>query len=177
MLLGHVFERFAEQTPVCVAVRGLLEMALNEEALDQLFGQVADRQYQQDLLFSTCVDVMATVVCRTQRSVNAAYNAATPALGVSIQALYDKLAHVEVATSAAVVRHTASRLEPLIRQLHGELPPLVPGYRVKILDGNHLTRTQRRLKPLRNVAAGPLPGQNAGGTRPGVGTGTRRCLR
>lgn len=159
MLLGRVFERFAEQTPVCVAVRGLMESALNAPALDALFGQMAHRQYEQDLLFSTCVDLMAGVVCRTHRSVNAAYHASPTAVGVSVQALYDKLARVEPETSAALVRHTASRLAPVIQHLKGALPALVPGYRVKILDGNHLTRTQRRLKSLRNVAAGPLPGQ------------------
>lgn len=159
MLLGCVFERFAEQTPVCVAVRGLMESAMNAEALDALFGQMADRQYEQDLLFSTCVDLMGGVVCRTHRSVNAAYNASRTAVGVSVQALYDKLARVEPGTAAALVRHTASRLGPVIHQMKGALPALVPGYRVKILDGNHLTRTQRRLKPLRDVAAGPLPGQ------------------
>jgi len=30
---------------------------------------------------------------------------------------------------------------------------------VKVLDGNHLGKTQRRLQPLRDVVAGPLPGQ------------------
>lgn len=159
MLLGPVFERFAEQTPVCVAVRALMESALNAAALDQLFGQIADRQYERDRLFSTCVDLMAGVVCRTHRSANAAYNASAPAVGVSVQALYDKLARVEPETSAELVRHTAGRLRPVILEMKGELPPLVPGYRVKILDGNHLARAQRRLKPLRDVAAGPLPGQ------------------
>lgn len=158
MLLGSVFDQFVAQAPVCVAVRATMEWALNSETLDTLFGKVAKRQYQQDLLFSTCVDLMAAVVCRTHRSVNAAYNAA-PAVGVSVQAVYDKLAGVEPETSAELVRQTARRLQTVIRQMKGELPPLVPGYRVKVLDGNHLTRTQRRLKPLRNVAAGPLPGQ------------------
>jgi hypothetical protein len=159
MLLGPIFERFAEQTPVCVATRALMETALNEPALDELFGQTAERQYEKELLFSTCVDVMASVVCRTHRSVNAAYQASPEEIGVSIQSLYEKLAGIETETSAELVRHTARRLEPLIRQMQGELPALVPGYRVKILDGNHLTRTQRRLQPLRDVAAGPLPGQ------------------
>lgn len=157
MLLGQIWERFAERTPVCVAVRALMESALNAEALDALFGQVSERQYERDLLFSTCVDLMGGVVSRTHRSVNAAYNAS--AIGVSVQALYDKLKRVGPKTSAELVRHTARRLEPVIREMKGELPALVPGWRVKILDGNHLTRTHRRIKSLRDVAAGPLPGQ------------------
>jgi hypothetical protein len=152
-----MYERFAEQVPVCVAARGLMEWALNPPALDELFGRTADRQYEHELLFSTCVDLMGSVVSRTHRSVNAAYNAA--AVGVSVQALYDKLARVEPGTSAQLVRHTADRLAPVIRATGGELPALVPGWRVKVLDGNHLARTQRRIKPLRDVAAGPLPGQ------------------
>jgi hypothetical protein len=159
MLLGALFERFAQETPVCVAVRTLMEWALAPEALDELFGRTAVRQYEHELLFSTCVDLMAGVVCRTHRSVNAAYQVSSAVVGVSVQSLYDKLAGIEPQTSAELVRHTARRLEPVIRQLNGALPAVVPGYRMKILDGNHLTRTQRRLKPLRNVAAGPLPGQ------------------
>jgi hypothetical protein len=41
----------------------------------------------------------------------------------------------------------------------GEVPALLPGYRVRILDGNHLAGTQHRLKELRTTAAGALPGQ------------------
>ncbi len=43
--------------------------------------------------------------------------------------------------------------------MNGTSPPLVAGYRVKVWDGNHLTKTERRLPVLRDVAAGPLPGQ------------------
>jgi len=157
MLLGCMYERFAEQTPVCVAARGVMEVALNAAALDELFGRVAGRQYEHELLFSTCVDLMGGVVCRTHRSVNAAH--AASAVGVSVQALYDKLARLEPETSAHLVRHTADRLAPVIRRMRGELPAPVPGWRVKILDGNHLARTQRRIGALRDVAAGPLPGQ------------------
>jgi hypothetical protein len=35
---------------------------------------------------------------------------------------------------------------------------LLRGYRVKILDGNHLAKTEHRLKELRTIGAGPLPG-------------------
>lgn len=159
MLLEPVFKLFVEQVPVCVGVRGIMEWALNAEAVDGLFGRVADVQYQRELLFSTCVDLMATVVCRTHKSVNVAYQRSQPAVGVSVQSLYDKLKGIEPQTSAELVRHTAQRLGPLIRRMKGTSPPLIAGYRVKVLDGNHLTKTERRLKVLRDVAAGPLPGQ------------------
>ncbi len=57
------------------------------------------------------------------------------------------------------MRDTAGRLQPLIRQLDATLPDLVPGYRVKILDGNHLAATEHRIKPTRASHAAPLPGQ------------------
>jgi hypothetical protein len=37
-------------------------------------------------------------------------------------------------------------------------PEWLPGYRVKIIDGNHLPRSERRLKELRALNAAPLPG-------------------
>jgi hypothetical protein len=43
--------------------------------------------------------------------------------------------------------------------MKGDLAPLLPGFRVRILDGNHLSGTDRRLKVLRGTTAGALPGQ------------------
>ena len=48
----------------------------------------------------------------------------------------------------------------MIRELGGALPDLLPGYRVKILDGNCLAKTEHRLGELRTLAAGPLPGKS-----------------
>lgn len=159
MLLGKLFDRFVEQAPICVAARATLEAALNPAALDSLFGRTAERQYHRELLFSTCVDLMGLVVSRTHRSINAAYQASAAEIAVSIKSVYAKLANVEPLTSAALVRHTAGRLAPVIRRMKGQLPLPLKGFHTKILDGNHLERTQRRIKPLRDVAAGPLPGQ------------------
>jgi IS4 transposase len=36
---------------------------------------------------------------------------------------------------------------------------LLPGFRIRILDGNHLAATDHRLGELRDIGAGPLPGQ------------------
>ena len=40
------------------------------------------------------------------------------------------------------------------------LSPWLPGYRARVLDGNHITSTERRLDVLRECSAGPLPGQS-----------------
>ena len=159
MLLGKMFERFAALAPVCVAVRAVLESALCPRELDDLFTKTAQQQYTRTLLFSTCVELMATVVCRVHRTLHAAYQASLEEIAVSIRSVYAKLEHLEPGISSELVRHTARKLTPVIGEMKGALPPLLRGYHVKILDGNHLAGTQRRLKPLRDVAAGALPGQ------------------
>jgi hypothetical protein len=159
MLLNAVFERFAKKSPVTVMTRVLLEHALGIEALDALFAEHAERQYTKQLLFSSLVDLMGLVVCRIQPSVSAAYQAMQDDLPATLSALYAKLDGTEPEVAAVLVRDTAARLSPVIDELGGQLPPLLPGYRVKIIDGNHLAATDRRLAELRESKAGPLPGQ------------------
>ena len=142
-----------------VAVRGTLEYALDANALDALFDDVTGQRKDRQLLFSTCVDLMTTVVCRVKPSINAAYEA-DDHITVSVSAVYRRLSRLRTAAGRQLVQHTAARLEPIIRQSGWANPDLLPGYRVKILDGNHLAHTQRRIKPLRNVIAGPLPGHS-----------------
>ena len=72
---------------------------------------------------------------------------------------YNKLDNLETGISAAMVGTTAERLETVVTTMGGTLPPLLPGYRIKILDGNHLAATEHRIKELRTIRAGALPGQ------------------
>lgn len=159
MLFDKVFERFASKTPVTVMLRGVLERTLAAEPLERLFAATAERQYTRELLFATTVEVMADVACRVYPSVNAAYTDHEPHIGVSIRALSDKLSRMEPAIGEQLVRHTATPLKPLMKRLKATRPALVNGYTTKILDGNHLGASERRLKELRDGAAGPLPGQ------------------
>jgi Transposase DDE domain len=159
MLLDAVLGRFLDQSPMTVAVRSTLEYALDADALDALFDHTAGPRRDRQLLFSTCFDLMTTVVCRVKPSIHAAYQAADH-INVSVSAIYRRLARVRTDAGRQLVRHTAQRLEPIIRQAGWATPDALPGYRVKILDGNHLAHTQRRIKPLRDVAAGPLPGHS-----------------
>jgi Transposase DDE domain len=159
MMLPKIFERFMNGSPVTVMLRGILEHALPAKDIDQLFTDTAEQQYTRELLFSSVVDLMGEVVCRIRPSVHASYQAGPTKFGVSLRAVYDKLEHTEPGVSAALVAHTARKLAPVIERLGGGVPPLLRGYRVRILDGNHLAGTEHRLKELRPLAAGALPGQ------------------
>jgi len=161
MILSKAFEKFAEGTPVCVMIRGSLEYALPEQFVNDLFEGTAQRQYTRELLFSDVVDVMGGVVCQVFPSVHAAYQKQCERFSVSRRALYGKINHVEPRVTRELVVQTAQRLEPVVRKLQKRAgcKPLLPGFRTRILDGNHLAATEHRIEELREIAAGPLPGQ------------------
>src|SRR2546427_3542434 len=143
--LGQVFEPFVTQRPIGVMARGVLENLFNTARIDALLARTAEEQYTRELLFSSVGDLMGQVVLGVQPSVHAAYQAQADQLGVSDQAIDDTLNHVELGVSAELVRDAARQAALVIGELHAELPPLVPGYRTKMLDGNHLAARAHRL--------------------------------
>jgi IS4 transposase len=159
MLLGSVFDRFVEKSPISVMARGAIEFAFAPTDLDHLFNRHSEQQYTRDLLFSSVADLMSLVVCGTHSSIRAAYRASPEHIAVSLTSVYNKLTGIEPSVAAALVRHTTHQLEPVLRQLGGTLPDLVPGYHTRILDGNHLAATEHRLAETRGESAAPLPGQ------------------
>jgi Transposase DDE domain len=158
MALSELFRPFIEDKPLCVMARGVLERLLDPQRLDALFARTAQRQYTRDLLFSTAVELLAQVVLGRKPAVYAAYRAMSDRLGVSDTALYQKLQHMELAVSAALVRDSACQAAPLVRALGACQPPWVKNYHTKILDGNHLQASEHRLAELRTTWAAPLPG-------------------
>lgn len=159
MQLGETFERFLQQAPISVMYRALLERALDPYELDRLFERESTSQYTRELLFSTVVDLMATVVFGVKPSVRAAYLASLGEIAASLTAVYEKLKGIEPGVCRALLKHTTGRLEPLVRELGAVLPGPVPGYRAKILDGNHLAGTEHRVPATRSTRAAALPGQ------------------
>lgn len=159
MLLSPILERFAKRAPVSVIVRAALEHALAPDALDALFRTTAGQQYEKELLFSSVVDLMGMVVARVQPSLKAAYQAVSDTLPVALTSVYNKINGTESSVSAALVAHSAARLGPVIGAMKPGMKPWLPGYRVRVVDGNHLTSTERRLEVLHECSAGPLPGQ------------------
>ena len=159
MWFSPIFDRFVKKSPVTVIVRALMEVVLAEPKLDELFEKTAQTGYTKELLFSSLVKMMTQVVCSVRQSIGSVYKAMSDEIGVSKTAVYDKLNRLEPNVSRALVKSTAIDLATIIHQLEVEPPELLPGYRVKILDGNGLGATEHRLEVLRNTRSGAKPSE------------------
>lgn len=160
MIMGAVFEQFVKQSPLSVMARASVEHVMEPAALDELFEQNSERGYTKDLLFSTTVELMSRVVGGKALHVQSAYKQMAEVIPVALTNVYEKLKHVETTVSAALVHHVAGRCDGLVRELGGACAPLLNGFRVRIIDGNHLAATQKRLAVTRGHTAAPLPGQS-----------------
>ncbi|MCH8959951.1 MAG: IS4 family transposase [Bacteroidetes bacterium] len=159
-MLSEIFQPFVKESPISVMVGGLLARVFSPDEIDHLFEVNAQRQYTKELLFSTLFDLMSKVVCGIRPSIHAAYQATSEEIAVSITSVYNKLNATETGISAALVRYSAAQLAPVIEHLGGSLEPLLPGYRVKILDGNCIEASEHRIEELRYTNAGALPGKS-----------------
>jgi hypothetical protein len=158
MSLGVMLERFILDAPMPVLFRLLMERALDPHELDRMFESTATRQYTRELLFSSVVDLMAAVVCRVKPSVRRAYLDCS-GIAATLTAVYEKLKGTEPTVCRAMVRTTAKRLAEVVRQLEPDRPASLPGYRVKVFDGNHLAGAEHRIPETRDVKEAVLPGQ------------------
>ena len=161
MVLDAFFRRASEKFPIPMMLRVLLERVLQPERLDAWFEAVTEKQYTRELFFSSAFELMSVVVFKAFGSVHSAYQAkrTEAAITVSVTSVYNKLNGVEAQTSRALVRDTAAQLGQIVADVQGVCRPWLPGYRVKVLDGNCIEATEHRLKVLRTTAAGPRPGK------------------
>jgi len=159
-MLNPIFEKFVEKSPVSVIARGMMERLLNPEQLDQWFDETAQEQYTKDLLFSSVFDIMTQVVSGSRRTVHAAHQASKEEIGVSVASVYNKLNGIEVNTSAELVRYAAGAVTPIIEGLKGTRRSPLPGYPIKLLDGNCIEASEHRIEELRSLSAGALPGKS-----------------
>jgi IS4 transposase len=60
----------------------------------------------------------------------------------------------------ALVAGSAERLREVLAPMIEGKAPTVPGYRLRIVDGNHLPASEKRLKPLRGFRGAALPGHS-----------------
>ncbi len=153
-----VLERFEQQAPASVMARMALEHALPAGWVDEVFETNRQQQYARELLFSTVVELMTLVVLGLRPSLHAAARK-MDGLPVSLTALYDKVNRTEPAVLRALVRGSAERLGPVMAAV-GHGGSSLPGWQLRVLDGNHLGASEKRLGPLRGHRGAALPGQS-----------------
>ena len=157
-MLSDVFTAFLSASPVSVMFRATLERILSPQKMDAIFTETAVRQKAGELLFSSCVDLMALVVAKVQKSVHMAYQARAEQFQVSVRSVYNKLAGLEPQVSEQMVTATAAELKAVVQQMKVRLPSPLAGYEMRVLDGNYLAGTDHRLQELRPLGAAALPG-------------------
>jgi IS4 transposase len=145
-------------------VRGILEWLCDEDSLRRLFREHAPEHYERELTLSALVNLLIQVSAGSHASVFAAYQAdassENPTIATSFQAVYGKLGRINPLASEAIVRFSAQKLGNLLDLLPDATPEALPGYRLRVLDGNVLTGTDHRLKPLRQWLNACLPGKS-----------------
>jgi IS4 transposase len=159
-LKDPMFQRFASERPIAVMTQMTLSHLLDVESLDRVFADNAKLQYERTLQFSALTQLVSSVVLGTNANVNAGWRKMKDLLRVSVTATYGKLERVEPGVSQALVRYSFQQtLE--VRQALGAVPYNdIAGYDTRILDGNHLSKTEHRLKETRDITAAPLPGKS-----------------
>ena len=171
---------YCQTLPLGVLVRGTLEWLVDGVALEHLFQDKAPEQYTRQLTISALVGLLIQVSAGTRASVFAAYKAdqasTAPTITTSYQAVYGKLGRTNTAASEALVRFSAGKLEPVLQALPTAATPLLPGYRLRILDGNVLAGTDHRLQPLRKWLNACLPGKSLVVYEPDLGLVTDLVL-
>jgi IS4 transposase len=154
-----MLKRFSEQAPVAVMARLGMQRAIGADWVNQVFEEHSETQYTRELLFSTVVELMSLVALGLRPSLHAAAQKMED-LPVSLTALYDKVNRVEPKVVQALVRGSAERLAPVMSPLRRGVAPWLPGWRVRIVDGNHLPASEKRLTPLRGFRGAALPGHS-----------------
>jgi IS4 transposase len=158
LIWSAVLERFERHAPASVMARLALEHALPAGWVDEVFEAHRQQQYSRELLFSTVVELTTLVSLGLRPSLHAAARQ-LPALPVSLARLYDKVNHTEPGVLRALVRGSAERLGPVMAAV-GQGAGSLPGWRLRVLDGNHLPASEKRLAPLRGFRGAALPGQS-----------------
>jgi len=134
-----------------------LEQALPAAWVDEVFEEHRQRQYPRELMFSAIVELMTLVTLGLRPSLHAAARKMEN-LPVSLAALYDKVKRTEPAALRGLVRGSAQRLMPVAAQLDDRAS--LPGWQLRIVDGNHLPASEKRLQPLRGHRGAALPGHS-----------------
>ncbi|WP_182871486.1 transposase, partial [Rhodopirellula sp. JC639] len=156
-MIAKLIQQMAHKAPAATLFRGLLERTLSDESLDEIFNDYREHQLQSKILFSHLVNMLAPVITRASKSVNAAHQAAEH--GYSRQALYDKLKGVESPVASALLRVSTEKLTKIRKATKTTHRDVIKGFHTFVIDGKTYNATEHRLIESRSDARAPLPGR------------------
>ena len=154
-----MIEKFIKKMPCASLLRGLLERCLSPERLDAIFNENRDRQYTRILAFSTVCNIMFDVILKVYPSALKGYIDNQDSIPVSQASFYNKLNGIDTSVCQALVRTTSTDFSAILKEFPAR-PSILPGYSIRILDGNCIESSEKRLAVLRDSAAAPLPGKS-----------------
>jgi hypothetical protein len=160
-----------EKLPLADSVWRLLQFAMDDSWLDDLWSRQRGRCYERELKFSTLAHLIADALLQHGGSGNQAFERAEEKqiLPVSITSAYDKLANLPVPLSEALLEEGTRRMDEVLPETPAvdPLPDCWAGFDVFGADGKAIKHVKRLLKPLRGLRAGIL------GARASVGLDLR----
>lgn len=156
--MQRLLEKYVRKCPFAVMTRALAQVFIADH-LDDVFDEHREHQYEHQLKFSALATSVADVTLNFCENLNQAYKEHREELGVALTSYYEKVRCIRPSVSEAVVRHSAEKAIELQDALDFRPWQVLPGYQCFAVDGNHLPRTDKRLKALRDSPGAPLPGK------------------
>lgn len=155
------FDAAMTVSPLTTLVRGVVEWVFPAQSWTELHVQCAPQCRTRKLGIDAVCSLLVQVVAGSRRSVFAAFQAdqaeEAPTITSSSQALYGKLGRMPPDFSCALVRASAQRLAPLLKEAGRKGLPGWKGYRVRMVDGTQPNGSEHRLEVLRRLRAAGLP--------------------
>lgn len=153
-----ILDRFVEECPLAVMTRAIIGGMIDSKGFDRIFEDNRSRQYDDTIKFSVLALTMGEIALGTKRNRNQAFIKYEERIGATKEAYYTKLNRTEPAISEAVVAYSATQASNLLKNLDFQPWEVLAGYNCFSIDGNHLQKTEKRLKETRFLCAAPLPG-------------------
>jgi Transposase DDE domain len=157
------FEREAcQRLPLAEAALRLLDYALRDEFLAQVFERHSGACYEKVITFPVLVHLIADALLEHRGSGHKSFTRAQEngTLAASIVAAYGKLRRVPIALSCGLLADTTPRLVELLpKPATAVLPPSLRGFSVLALDGKKIKYVAKRLKALRKIKGHVLGGK------------------
>lgn len=156
--MATAVERVQKKCPVSLMFFALVQRALSDELIDEIFRDHRESQVESDVLLSVLVGLLMPVVYGEKASLHASYQEEKEDLSFSKQAMYKKAQGVEPQVSSALVDVTSCELGKVVRSARATFAGPIPDYHTFVIDGKRLDGTEHRVEETRQLKSSPLPG-------------------